>query len=81
MSNAAAEKAAAELKAEQAARRQCEERISTMARELKDATAQCKSLKKITKPKRPISTRPYKRRKRHDPNLERLRRRSGKLGR
>ena len=39
VSNAATEKAAAELKAEQAARRQCEERIPTMALELKDATS------------------------------------------
>ena len=51
VSNATVKKAAAELKAEQAARRQCEERISTMARELKDATAQCKSLEKDNKAK------------------------------
>jgi hypothetical protein len=37
MSEAAAKKVAAELKAEQAARHQCEERISTMTRELKYA--------------------------------------------
>ena len=48
-SNAAAEKASAELKAEQAARCQCEERISTMALELKDATIQCKFLEKDNK--------------------------------
>ena len=46
MSNAAAEKAATDLKAEQAARRQCEERISTMALELKDATGRCELLEK-----------------------------------
>ena len=46
MSNAAAEKAPTELKAEQAARRQCEERISTMALELKDATDRCELLEK-----------------------------------
>ena len=51
MSNAAAEKAAAELKAKQAARHQFEERISTMARELKDATAQCKLLEQDNKAK------------------------------
>nr|XP_020201662.1 myosin-3-like [Aegilops tauschii subsp. strangulata] len=51
VSNAAVKKAAAELKAEQAARRQCEERISTMARELKDATAQCELVEKDNKSK------------------------------
>lgn len=49
MSNAATEKAAAELKAEQAARHQCEERISTMALELKDAASRCKFLEKDNK--------------------------------
>ena len=51
MNSAAAEKATAELKAEQAARCQCEERISTMARELKDATGRCESLEKDSKAK------------------------------
>ena len=51
MSNAVAEKAAAELKAEQAARRQCEDRISTMAHELKDATVRCEFLEKDNKAK------------------------------
>ena len=41
ISNAAAEKIAAELKAEQAAQRHCKERISTMVLELKDATSRC----------------------------------------
>ena len=49
--NAAAEKASAELKAEQAARRQWEEIISTMARELKDATSRCQFLEKDNKAK------------------------------
>ena len=49
MSNVAAEKAAGELKAKQAARRQCEERISTMALELKDATSRCEFLEKDNK--------------------------------
>ena len=40
-SNAAAEKASDELKAEQAARCQGEEKISTMALELKNATSCC----------------------------------------
>ena len=43
-SNAAAEKASAELKAEQAARRQDEEKISTMALELKNSTGRCEFL-------------------------------------
>ena len=45
-SNAAAEKASAELKAEQAARRQDEEKISTMALELKNAASRCELLEK-----------------------------------
>ena len=51
MSNVAAEKASAELKAEQAAQHQYEERISTMALELKDATSCCEFLKKDNKAK------------------------------
>ena len=49
--NAAAEKACTKLKAEQAARRQCEERISTMACELKDAASRCEFLEKDNKDK------------------------------
>ena len=45
-SNAAAEKASTELKAEQAARRQDEEKISTMALELKNAASRCELLEK-----------------------------------
>ena len=45
-SNAAAEKASAELIAEQAARRQDEEKISTMALELKNAASRCELLEK-----------------------------------
>ena len=45
-SNAAAEKASAELKAEQAARRQDEEKISAMALELKNAAGRCELLEK-----------------------------------
>lgn len=51
MGNAAAEKAAAKLKVEQTARRQCEERISTMALELKNATSRCQGLEKDIKAK------------------------------
>ena len=43
--------ASAELKAEQAARRQYEERISTMALELKDAASRCEFLEKDNKAK------------------------------
>ena len=45
-SHAAAEKASAELKAEQAARRQDEEKISMMALELKNATSRSEFLEK-----------------------------------
>ena len=51
MSNAAAKKVAADLKAEQTVRRQCKERISTMALELKDATSRCQVLEKDNKAK------------------------------
>ena len=51
ISNVAAKKAADELKAEQAARRQCEERISTMARKLKEDTVRCEFLEKDNKAK------------------------------
>ena len=51
MSNAAVKKAAAELTVEQAARDQCDARISTIERELKDATSQCESLEKDNKAK------------------------------
>ena len=45
-SNAAAEKASAELKAERATRRQDEEKISTMTLELENATGRCEFLEK-----------------------------------
>ena len=48
-SNADAKKASAELKAEQAARRQDEEKISTMALELENATGRCEFLEKENK--------------------------------
>ena len=51
MSDTAAKKATADLKAGQAAQRQCQERISTMERELKDATSRCKSLEEDNKTK------------------------------
>ena len=45
-SYAAAEKASAKLKAEQAARCQDKEKMSTMARELENAASRCKLLEK-----------------------------------
>ena len=50
-SNAAAEKASAELKAEQAARHQYEEKISSMALELKNAMSRCEFLEEENKAK------------------------------
>ena len=51
VSNAAADKAAADLKAEQATRRQVEERVSVVEQELKDAARKCKSLEEENKGK------------------------------
>ena len=48
-SNATVEKASADLKADQAARRQYEERISTMMLELKDAASRCEFVEKDNK--------------------------------
>ncbi|KAM3191209.1 hypothetical protein ACQJBY_068875 [Aegilops geniculata] len=50
-SNVAAEKASVELKAEQVARHQDEEKISTMALELKNAASRCEFLEKENKAK------------------------------
>ena len=51
VSNAAADKAAADLKAEQATRRQFEERVSKIEQELKDATHKCELLEEDNKAK------------------------------
>ena len=51
MSNAAADKAAADLKAERATRHQFEERIFVVEQELKDAVRMCESLEKENKTK------------------------------
>ena len=80
-SNAAAEKASAELKAERAARRQDEEKISTMVLELKMLLAVVNSLRRRMKPRRLNLTRPYERREKRGLNPEQPVRRSGKLGR
>ena len=51
VSNAAAEKAAANLKEEHATRSQFEERVSKIEQELKDATRKCEVLKEDNKVK------------------------------
>ena len=51
MSNLAAHKAVEELKTEQVVRRQCEERITTMACKLEETTIQCEFLEKDNKAK------------------------------
>ena len=51
VSNAAAHKAAADLKAEQATRRQFEGRISVVEQEFKDAARKCESLERENKAK------------------------------
>jgi len=50
-SDAAAEKASADLRAEQAARRQSEEKISALALELKNTASRCEFLEKENKAK------------------------------
>ena len=80
-SNAAAEKASAELKAEQAARHQDKEKMCTMAHELRMWLATVNFLRRKMKPKRLNLTRPYERRERSGLNPEQLVRRFGKLGR
>ena len=81
MSNAAAEKVATELKAEQNARRQSEERISTMALELKDATSRCQVLEKDNKAKAASLDKALQEAKEVRLSLEQLGRKSDKLGR
>ena len=51
VSNAAADKAAVDLKAEQATRRQVKERVSVVEQELKDATRKCELLEEENKSK------------------------------
>ena len=52
-SNAAAEKASADLRAEQTTRRQNEERVSALALELKNTASRCEFLEKENKAKMP----------------------------
>ena len=49
MSQAAADKAAADLKAEQVARRRYEERVATVEQELKDTAGKCDALEEKNK--------------------------------
>ena len=79
-SNAAAEKALAELKVEQAARCQDEEKISTMTLKLEKLPAIVNFWRRRVKPERLIWTRPYKGREKRGRNPEQPVRRSGKLG-
>ena len=51
MSSVAVKKAADELEAGQAVQRQCEDRIATMAHELKEATVRCEFLERDNKTK------------------------------
>ena len=80
-SNAAAEKASAELKAEQAARRQDKEAMSTMARELENAAGRCKLLEKENEAKTVELDRALQEGEKRGLNPEQPVRRSGKLGR
>ena len=80
-SNAAAEKASAELKAEQASRHQDEEKISTMALELKNAASRCEFLEKENKAKMAELDKPYERRVRLGLNQGQLVKRFGRLRR
>ena len=81
MSNAAAEKVATELKVEQTSRRQCEERIYTMALELKDATSRCQVFEKDNKAKAADFDKALQEAKEVRLSLEQLGRKSDKLGR
>ena len=80
-SNVAAKKVAGEFKAEQTARRQCEERISTMALELKDATSRCQVLEKDNKAKAVNLDKALQEAKEARFEFRAARRRSDKLGR
>ena len=80
-SNAAAEKASAEWKAEQAARHQDEEKISAMALELKNAASRCEFLEKENKAKVAELDKALREAKEARSESERPVRRSSKLGR
>ena len=81
ISNAAAEKAVGELKAEQAAHRPSEQKISNMALELRDAASRYELLEKENQEKWLTLRRPYRRQRKPSMRPERLGRRSGKPGR
>ena len=79
--NAAAKKASAELKAERAAWRQDEEKLSTMALELKNATSRCEFLEKENEAKTAELDKALREAKEAGLNPEQPMRRFGKLGR
>ena len=79
-SDAAAERASTELKAEQAARCQGEEKLSTMARELKSAASRCELLEKENEAKMAKIDKALREGEKRGLNPERPVRRSGKLG-
>ena len=81
VSNAAIDKAGADLKAEQATRRQFEERVSEVEQELKDAACKCESPRRRIRPRRPNLPRTFRRPKRRGPNPRVLGRRSGRPNR
>lgn len=77
-SKAAAGKAPADLKTEQVAHRQHEERVAEVEQELKDAIGKCKAWRRRIRPKRLNSPKPSNRPRRHEPSLRQLGRRSGR---
>ena len=80
-SNAAAKKASAELKAEQAARRQDKEKISMVALELENATGRCEFLEKENKALTAELDKALQERGKRDRNPEQPVRRFGRPGR
>ena len=80
-SDAATEKASADLRAEQAARRQSEERISALALELKNTASRFEFLEKENKAKMAELDKPYERRVKLGLNLGQLVKRFGRLRR
>ena len=67
-SKAAADKARADLKAEQVARHECEERVTEVERELKDAPTSASPWKRKIKRRGPNLPRPFKTLRRRGPN-------------
>ena len=80
-SKAAADKAVAELKTEQVARRQHEERVTEVQQELKAPSANARLWRRSLRPKRPNSPKPSMRPRRRGPSPGRFARRSGRPNR